>query len=361
MRVATWTTNHWKSISAAICCFVIGLLVPGLLAQEEVVEVAEESPFVPPRLVATDIRRAEPIAPLVAFEALDEKLVRIGKELFQDAGLSNPPGKMSCASCHNVRHGGIEPNALKQAAPPSGHYNTPTVINAGLKTVLHWEGSFENLEDQLDVPITHPQQMNSSWEKVTKYVRSRPRYRISFQENFGAAPSERLIREALASYLRYLVGTGSKFDQWLAGEEMALTTDELSGYLSFRKLNCVACHQGATVGATMVQHLGPLKEHFASSRELGESDLGRFNFTKDEKDKFVFRVPSLRTASSTAPYFHDGSAKTLEEAVEIMIRTHAGTEPNSEVVRRIALFIKSLEAEPPDLEFQAKIELEVVE
>lgn len=360
MQVATWTTSHWKTLVASLACLGIGLSLPLLFSEEEEVELVEEQSFIPTRLVATAVRRSEPISPLEPFENLDEHLVRLGKELFGDSGLSYPSGTTSCATCHNVKNGGVEPNAVRQPASTE-HYNTPTIFNAGLNVVLHWEGVYNNLEEQLDAPIQDPKQMNTTWERIEKYVRSQRKYRVAFQEKLGAPPNERLIRQALAAYIRYLVGSGSRFDQWLAGEEMVLTTDELSGYLSFRKLNCVSCHQGALVGGSMVQRLGPLKEYFENQRELVESDYGRYNVTKEESDKFVFRVPSLRTAASTAPYFHDGSARTLEDAITAMIEAYTDSEPNAEVVRRIALFIRTLEAAPPELEAKAKIELEIVE
>lgn len=338
----------------------MGLLVPGLVAEEEeVVEVVEESSIIPPRLVATAVRRQEPITPLVPIEGLNEKLVRVGRELFQDTGISYPAGAMSCASCHSVPEGGIEPEFPRHAVQVD-HYNTPTVINASLNVALHWDAEYETLEEQIDAPISDPERMNTSWERIEKYVNSQRRYRKAFRESTGELPTEDSIREAFTSYLRFLIGSGSKFDQWLAGDERALSTDELSGYLSFRKLNCVSCHQGDLVGGSILQPLGEMKSYFEQRRSLTEDDLGRFNITGDEQDRYVFRVPSLRTAASTAPYFHDGSVSDLSEAVVAMIEAYTDEEPNPEMVRRIELFIRSLEAAPPSFEAKPRIELEEI-
>ena len=308
-------------------------------AGEEEVEVSNAPKIT---YVAATSRRNEPISPIVPFEGLDKNVVSLGKRLFHDRALSGN-GRISCSSCHNVEEGGDDGLALSKGVnDESTRVNTPTVLNAALNFAQNWNGRARTLEEQVDDPLLAENQMHSDWERITKYLTTEPTYARAFRTYLHAAPSPELVRKAIATYERSLVTVDSKFDQWLAGEEKALSTEELSGYYSFQKLNCVNCHQGPGVGGTMFQSVANMEDYFSSSRKLGSQDFGRFEVTGNEHDRWVFRVPSLRNVELTGPYFHDGSAKTLEAAIETMIREQAGVEPNAEEVRRIGLFLKSL-------------------
>lgn len=301
-----------------------------------------------PKYVAAHSRRSEPIDPLVPFVGLDSEVVFLGKKLFHDPALSGN-GRVSCATCHILTEGGDDnlasPITMK---PNTGHRNTPTVFNAALSLAQFWDGRARSLEDQVDDPITSEDKMNSDWERITKYLTNEPSYAKAFRTHLNGNPSPELVKKALATYERSLIAVDSKFDHWLAGDESAIGTEALSGYYTFQKLNCVGCHQGTLVGGTMFQSIENLKPFFASKRELNDADLGRYNVTGAERDRFVFRVPSLRHAELTAPYFHDGSASTLEEAVDAMIRYQIGEEPNREEVRRIAIFLRTLTGTVPE-------------
>ena len=121
-----------------------------------------------------------------------------------------------------------------------------------------------------------------------------------------------------------------------------MTVDEYAGYQLFKKLNCVSCHQGAGVGGTMLQRLGEMKTYFDVTHDPSETDLGRYHVTKRERDRYVFRVPPLRNVEQTAPYFHDGSVATLEEAVAIMIEYQLGLEVRQQDVDQLSAFLRSL-------------------
>lgn len=292
--------------------------------------------------VAASTRRNEPISPIVPFEGLDKDVVALGKRLFHDRALSGN-GRVSCSSCHNIEEGGDDGLAFSKGVNDKQTLvNAPTVLNAALNFAQNWTGRVRTLEEQVDDPLLAENQMHSDWERITKYLNTDPTYARAFRTHLHAAPSPELVRKAIATYERSLVTVDAKFDQWLAGKEKALSTEELSGYYSFQKYNCVNCHQGPGVGGTMFQSVANMEDYFSSKRKLGSQDFGRFEVTGKEADRWVFRVPSLRNVELTGPYFHDGSAKTLEMAIETMIREQAGEEPNVEEVRRIGLFLKSL-------------------
>lgn len=340
--------SNLKLITACAASVFIGFLGSWLTRPSTVDEGEVAAKEVKPVYVAATTRRNEPILPLVPFAELDKNVIAIGKRLFHDSGLSGN-GKVSCASCHDIAKGGddglVLPVGLEGAI---GSINTPTVLNAALNVAQFWDGRAATLEEQLDGPINNPDEMGSSWDRVKRYVSNDERYRLAFEAQFGGAPTVERIKEAIVTYERSLVTVQSDLDRWLQGEEEALDSDEFGGYFLFKKMNCISCHQGPAVGGTTFQPLGKLKAYFTEENTPTEVDLGRFNVTGDEKDKYVFRVPSLRNVAMTGPYLHDGSAETLGAAVSIMIEHQVGMDPNDEDVRRIVAFLKTMNGKIPD-------------
>ncbi|MEO8269420.1 MAG: cytochrome C biogenesis protein CcsA, partial [Aureliella sp.] len=145
---------------------------------------------------------------------------------------------------------------------------------------------------------------------------------------------------------RSLLTPDSQFDQWLAGNEAALSSEEFGGYFLFKKYGCVNCHQGAGVGGSMFQPLGVAKAYFESPSDA--TGLGRFVITERERDRHVFRVPALRNVAATAPYLHDGRIETLEAVVAVMLEFQCGEQVNNEDVRRLTAFLKTLSGTLPD-------------
>lgn len=319
-----------------------------MVVDEPAAQVSEDSNAEAPRYVAALSRRHEPIRPLVPFEDLNPDVVSLGRKLFHDPALSGN-GRVSCASCHQPAAGGDD--GLKRSLGLDGQpgsFNAPTVLNAALNCQQSWDGRSPTLEQHVDGPLTDPAQMGSDWERILKYLTTETSYLREFRTHMEGDPTQERVREAIATYERSLITVNSPFDQWLGGDESALGTEALSGYYTFHKLNCVACHQGELVGGSMFQPLGDMRKYFTAKRQLDERDWGRFHVTKRDSDRFVFRVPGLRNAELTAPYFHDGSAATLEDAVEAMIRYQVGQEPNDEEVRRIAIFLRTLTGDLPE-------------
>ena len=150
------------------------------------------------------------------------------------------------------------------------------------------------------------------------------------------------VQNALAAYERTLISANSRFDQYLLGDTGILTREEKYGYQRFKEYGCIACHQGVNIGGNMFQKFGVMGDYFQVRGKPTETDLGRYLVTRDEEDRNVFKVPSLRNVAVTAPYFHDGSAKTLEEAVDVMFTFQLGRIPSTEDKTLIIKFLKTL-------------------
>ena len=333
------------TLAVSLVSVLFGVGISWLAAPTAPATIELERPH--PVLTADIEHRIEPIAPIVPFERLDPDVVALGKQLFHDPALSGS-GRTSCASCHRVDQGGIDGKQHflgSSAGTPAGARiirDTPTVLNAGLHFAKGWDGQYATLEQHLDHHLESEAIMESSWTRVVDYLQSDRAYNLTFQLYLGGEPTRAKIREALATYERSLTTPFSAFDDWLRGNPQALSVDAMSGYLLFKKFNCISCHQGAGVGGTMFQPLGGMAEYFASK---GSSDSGRFQVTQVERDRNVFRVPSLRNVERTSPYFHDGSAEKLEDAVHAMIKYQVGVEPISVDVQRLTAFLRALTGE----------------
>jgi cytochrome c peroxidase len=299
--------------------------------------VAEQKPAPAPRTTTS----REPIEALPPVPELDPKVVALGRRLFHEPRLSGDD-KVSCSSCHDLAKGGVDSKPLALGVSGKvGLVNAPTVYNSSLNFVQFWDGRAATLEEQVDGPITNPLEMGSSFEKVLAALRADP----SYVADFGVLPggvTEANVRRAIADFERTLLTRGSAFDRFLAGDENALSSEARAGYEMFKSVGCVACHQGRNVGGNMFQRFGVLGDYFKDRGHVSDADYGRYNVTHNESDRFVFRVPSLRNVIHTAPYFHDGSAATLPQAVQVMARYQLGRKLSDEQVREIIGFLSSL-------------------
>ncbi|MBZ0119616.1 MAG: c-type cytochrome, partial [Sandaracinaceae bacterium] len=172
-------------------------------------------------------------------------------------------------------------------------------------------------------------------------------YARRFAALFRDGVTKANVTRAIATFERTLVAVDSPFDRWLRGDQSALDADEVAGYELFKSVGCIACHQGRNVGGNMYQRFGVLGDYFRDRGQLTDEDRGRFNVTQDESDRFVFRVPSLRMVEHTAPYFHDGSAATLQDAVRVMVRYQLGRRLADEEIARIVRFLRTLDGPMP--------------
>jgi cytochrome c peroxidase len=186
---------------------------------------------------------------------------------------------------------------------------------------------------------------NTNWSELLGKLRADSEYRAAFDKAYGGPFSSAQVLDALTSYERSLVTPNARFDRYLRGERDAITPEEERGYHLFKAFGCVACHQGKNVGGNLFERFGIFEASSLSNDPNRSADLGRFAITGEERDRFVFRVPSLRNVALTAPYFHDGRAATLEAAVTLMARKQLGRTLEDPEVDLLVGFLKTLTGE----------------
>lgn len=285
-----------------------------------------------------------PIAPLPTSVDLDPRKVALGKRLYFDKRLSGD-GLCSCNDCHDPRRGGANGEArsnLPNRAPVG--VNVPTVFNAAFNFRFAWSGRFKDISEQIDTAMALKTAMNSSWEAATFKLAKDTTYKNAFAEVYPEGITDKTVREAVSIYTLSLITPNARFDRYLRGETK-LSTEEAHGWEMFREYGCASCHQGINIGGNMFQKLGVVRDYFADRGNLREVDYGLFNATRVEADRFVFRVPSLRNVALTAPYFHDGSVTTLEDAVTVMAKYQLGRALPAQDVNAIASFLRTLTGE----------------
>jgi cytochrome c peroxidase len=284
----------------------------------------------------------EPLEPLPPAVALDAGMVALGRRLFHDKRLSSDDST-ACSTCHDLAKGGDDGLVHSVGVRgQQGGINAPSVYNAALNFVQFWDGRAKTLEDQADGPVTNPIEMGARWVEVLPKLERDPGYVAEFGRLFPDGITSLNARRAIADFERTLITRGSPFDRFLAGDQAALGPEAKAGYETFKSVGCIACHQGANVGGNMFQRFGVLGDYFKDRGNITEADYGRYNVTKNEADRFVFRVPSLRNVENTAPYFHDGSAPTLTHAVQVMAKYQLGRRLADEQVQSIVTFLGSL-------------------
>jgi len=296
-----------------------------------------------PQPTASAALSNEPLLPISVPTGLDTQKIALGQSLFRDTRLSKD-NTVSCATCHNLLLGGVDrlPHSLG-VGNMEGDINAPTVYNAGFNFRQFWDGRAATLEEQAGGPIVNPVEMASSWEQIIPILEADSSLRTRFRAIYNGPATPERVTNAIAEFERSLV-TPSRFDRWLKGDERALSEQELEGYRLFKRHGCVACHQGKNVGGNIFQRFGVMLDYFAG-KKVNKADLGRFNVTGREEDKHVFKVPTLRNIALTAPYFHDASAQSLQEAVAIMGRYQLGVDLPGEEAQAIVLFLQTLTGE----------------
>lgn len=287
----------------------------------------------------------EPLKPLPPIPQLDPATVELGRQLFNETQLSVNNTK-SCASCHDLQNGGADNRAFSlgfDGKPVT--LNTPTVFNASLNFKQFWNARVDTLEAQVEQVVTSPMEMGNDWKTVIRTLSALPHYQATFRQIYPDGITPANVQNALATYERTLLTPNSRFDQYLQGDTDILTLQEKYGYQRFKEYGCIACHQGTNIGGNMYQKFGVMGDYFKARGNPTEADLGRYLVTRDEEDRNVFKVPSLRNVAVTAPYFHDASAKTLEDAVDVMFKYQLGRVPSTEDKTLIVLFLKTLTGE----------------
>jgi len=310
-----------------------------------------------PRLVAPGVEEVEPLAsveepiqPLPVALAVEPDKFALGQRLFAETRLSGD-GQVSCLSCHSLQTGGADHRPFSIGVNGAiGPVNAPTIFNVAYNFRFNWNGRYDSLTTHTDALVQNPVAMGSRWPDVVQILAADPTYRQAFTQVYGnATPKNPVTKDriiyAIVNYESALITPNAAFDRDLRGEQKALSPRQQEGYQRFKAYGCVSCHQGINVGGNMFQKFGVLGDYLADRGNITEADYGRFNVTQLEADRFVFRVPSLRNVAATPPYFHDGSAATLEQAIAIMVKYQLGRPIPAIDVELLAEFLRSLTGE----------------
>jgi cytochrome c peroxidase len=268
-------------------------------------------------------------------------LVNLGKQLYFEKRLSKN-GSQSCNTCHAVDEGraGVDNEPTSPGAfGKRGDRNSPTVFNAALHLAQFWDGRAADLKEQAKGPILNPVEMAMSSEpEVLERLKADKSYPGQFQAAFAGETDPinfENVAKAVAAFERTLL-TRDRFDDFLKGQDSALTKAELKGLHTFLTTGCTTCHHGPLLGGNSYQKVGLIKPY------ENQTDVGRAAVTKDDDDKFKFKVPTLRNIAATHPYFHDGKISTLHEAVRKMAELQFGLELSKEQETDLVAFLQTL-------------------
>jgi cytochrome c peroxidase len=292
---------------------------------------------------SSPIQAKEPIDPIRPAQEINLAQAELGKKLYFDPRLSKS-GFISCNSCHNLSMGGTD--NLKTSIGHNwqqGPINAPTVLNSSLNLAQFWDGRAADLKEQAGGPIANPGEMAFTHTLAIDVLASIPRYVAEFKLVFGVDEINiDQVTQAIAEFEKTLVTPNSRFDQWLMGNGDAITEKELAGYHLFKQAGCIACHNGPALGGNSFQKMGVVKPYNAKSPAEGLSAV-----TGKDADRFKFKVPTLRNVEMTYPYFHDGEAETLSEAVDVMGQLQLGKKFSDEENSQIVAFLKTLTGDQP--------------
>ncbi len=291
------------------------------------------------------VMKDEPLQPIDFIEIKDSAKVELGKKLYFDPRLSLS-GAISCNSCHNLATSGTD--NLKTSIGhhwQQGPINSPTVYNAQYNVAQFWDGRAKDLKEQAGGPIANPKEMASTHALAIDVLNSIPEYQAAFKKVYKNDPiTIDHVTDAIAVFEETLLTPNSRFDKWLYGDKNALSKYEQEGYALFKSSGCIACHNGKAVGGSSFQKLGLFGEYKTTNPALG-----RFDATKNEADKNMFKVPTLRNVELTYPYFHDGEVKTLTQAVDLMGKLQLNRTFTAEENAKIVAFLKTLTGERPQI------------
>jgi len=265
-------------------------------------------------------------------------LISLGERLYFEKRLSIN-NQMSCNTCHRIDNFGVDNEPTSPGHEGKrGERNSPSTFNSSMHIAQFWDGRAKDVEEQALGPILNPIEMGMKSEKdVVNKLKSTSDYIKAFKTAFPKQKDTltyRNIGVAIGAYERTLV-TPSRFDSFLKGNMSALNQQEKRGLKKFINKGCVACHSGPLLGGNDYQLIGAVNEYKTH-------DMGRYNVTKDEDDKKMFKVPSLRNVMRTAPYFHDGSVKTIDEAIRLMAHHQLDENVGPGFIEDVKAFLNTL-------------------
>jgi len=284
---------------------------------------------------------AEALKPLPLEIRVNNQKAALGKMLFSDPILSKD-NTVSCVTCHDLYNGGDDGLQFSFGIKGRrGVINAPTVYNSVFNFRQFWDGRAKDLKEQAFGPITNPVEMDQNPDALVQKIKQHPLYRKKFIQLYPDGVTVNNIADALANYEKTLITPNSPFDRYLRGEKDAISQKAKEGYRLFKFKGCIVCHNGVNIG-------GNLYNKFGIYEDANSSSLGRYNVTKRESDKYVFKVPSLRNVALTAPYMHDGRFKTLHDAIVFMSQYQLGRYMEEDEIDAIEAFLKTLTGEIPE-------------
>ena len=284
----------------------------------------------------------EPITPIPTKIDFDYQKALLGKVLFFDKSFSKDK-RISCASCHMPEFGMSDPRKVSVGVDgKKGVIQSLTILNAVFNFRQFWNGRAKNLYQQIDGPIHNSVEMGFSEKEVEKVINSK-RYKKMFKRIYNDIDrvTYHMFKEVIVEFEKSLITPNCKFDKWLRGE-VNLKENEYKGYLLFKELGCINCHNGVNIGGNSFQKIGVI---YPMKNRVGD----RYSITLNPLDKFLYKTPTLRNIVLTAPYFHDGSAQSLEEAIIKMGYLNLGVKLEAEKVKEIKAFLYTLTGETPPL------------
>ncbi|MDX9796331.1 MAG: cytochrome c peroxidase [Arcobacteraceae bacterium] len=300
--------------------------------------------LIPLLLFAVHLMALELISPIEDDLNVDLNKALLGKKLFMDPQLSHD-NTISCASCHHLDKGGDDNRQFSVGVNNKmGNINSPTVFNSKYNFVQFWDGRAKDLEEQVLVPLHNPDEMNSNIQEVVEKLKKSQEYKNLFQKVYNDTIKEEYVIDAIVEFEKALITPNSKFDRYLKGEVNILSHVEKEGFELFKSYGCISCHNGVNIGGNLFQRVGIVKQIKYENKYLG-----RYNVTKDEEDKYFYKVPTLRNIELTAPYLHSGEIKTLREAVTFMMEYQIGVTPNAAEVNHIMAFLRTLTGNRPKI------------
>jgi cytochrome c peroxidase len=270
--------------------------------------------------------------------------------LYHDPRLSST-GTVSCSSCHNIMLGGEDNRHGSMGVHGQvGGRSAPTVWNAAFNKVHFWDGRAESLEAQAAGPVTNPIEMGmKNWDDVVARLKAIEGYKLAFHKAFGSdVISKELATKAIAAYERTLITPNSAYDKYVNGDKAALTTQQVRGMDKFAELGCTTCHSGAAFNGAGVFQKFPMNANgYFEAQYHFSKDKGVAEVSKKKENEHFWKVPTLRNVALTAPYFHNGSVKTLEQAVKIMAKLQLNKELSKEDTADVVAFLHALTGEFP--------------
>ena len=283
------------------------------------------------------------ITPMPLSVEYDKNKASLGKKLFFDTILSKDD-TISCASCHSLPGNGANTTQYSFGVNGAeGEVNSPTVLNSSFNFVQFWDGRAKGLKEQALGSIQNPVEMAENIPNVLKKLKNSS-YKQEFENIYKNGVTKDNLAEVIAEFEKALFTPNSRFDKYLRGDTGAISEEEKRGYQLFQDLGCISCHNGMSVGGNSYHKIGLFKPY-----KQNKLFVGRYAVTKRDRDKDMVKVPSLRNVELTAPYFHDGGAKDLKDAISAMLKLQIGINPQDKDINDIEVFLKTLTGQKPEI------------